>query len=118
MAGLDDILTTQKNGVVALGNIAQITKRVAGTNTSVALTASTAVSVGPARLVSVTVIVAGSAVGGVYNSATTSGAASSNQVYTIPNTVGVYPVGAELTAGLVVTPGSGQTVAVTYTPGA
>lgn len=118
MASLDDILTTQKNGVVALGNIAQINKRVAGTNTSSALTASTQVNVGPARLVSLSVIVAGSAAGGVYNSATTGGAGTGNQICAIPNTVGVFQIGAELTAGIVVTPGSGQTVAVTYTPGA
>jgi hypothetical protein len=118
MASLDDILSVQKNGVVGIGNISTILRRTAGTNSSAALTASTLVVSGPGRLVSVSVVVAGSAVGGAYNSATTAGAAAANELYAIPNVIGVYTVGMEFVNGLVITPGSSQTVAVTYTPGA
>ena len=118
MASLDDILSVQKNGVVALSNITQILKRSAGTNTSAATTADLLVVVGAGRLVSVSVIVSGSAAGGAYNAASISTAASANEMVSFSTTAGVYPVGTEFVNGLVIKPGSGQTIAVTYTPGA
>ena len=43
MASLDDILTTQKNGVVAINALNNITLGAAGTVTSVTVTAPTVV---------------------------------------------------------------------------
>lgn len=37
-----------------------------------------------------------------------------NQLCAIPNTVGTYEIGAQFSSGLYVTPGTGQSVAVTY----
>ena len=68
----------------------------------------------PRRISHVHVLVAGSTAGSVNDSATIAGAAVANQVYAIPNTVGVYIIDFPMINGIVVTPGTGQTVAVSY----
>lgn len=68
----------------------------------------------PARLIRVNVIVAGTAPGSVNDAATVAGAAAANQVFVIPNTVGSYLVDFPMLNGIVVNPGTGQTVAVSY----
>jgi hypothetical protein len=75
MATLDDILTTQKNGVVALNNISQeltaLQNRyslVTGELRSATVTSRTEIAVGSGRLVSINIIVAGSAAGLIYDS--------------------------------------------------
>jgi hypothetical protein len=74
MATLDDVLTTQKNGVIALNNIFQATKfqtgRQAGQYRSVTVTALTEVARGPGILVAFTVVVAGTVAGSIYDSIT------------------------------------------------
>lgn len=72
------------------------------------------VKVGKVRAARVSVIVAGSAAGGVFDAATTGAAATANQIFVIPNTVGIYTLDWPVNNGLVVTPGTGQTVAVSY----
>lgn len=69
---------------------------------------------GQARLVRVNVLVAGSTAGSVNDAATVAAAAASNQIFVAPNTVGSYLVDFPIMAGIVVTPGTGQTLAVTY----
>ena len=66
------------------------------------------------RISHVHVLVAGSAPGSVNDSATLAGANTTNQVYAIPNTVGIYIVDFPCMNGIVVTPGTGQTLAVSY----
>lgn len=68
----------------------------------------------PVRAVRVNVLVAGSAPGSVNDSATIAGAAAANQIFVIPNTVGSYLIDWPCFAGMVVTPGTGQTIAVCY----
>ena len=77
MATLDDILTTQKNGVVAINNINQTLTSfynkyayVAGSLRSATVTSRTQVAVGSGRLVAIVVVVKGSADGFVYDSRT------------------------------------------------
>lgn len=75
MATLDDILTTQKNGVVAINNISQFLKTAntltayyAGTTTSNGISSSAAiVSARSGRLVSISVLAGGSSAGAVYD---------------------------------------------------
>lgn len=67
-----------------------------------------------ARLMRVNVLVAGSAAGSVNDAATIAGAGANNAVFVIPNTVGSYLVDWPMAAGIVVQPGAGQTVAVSY----
>lgn len=74
MATLDDILTTQKNGVVAINNISQYLKTAnelivyyQGSSTSVGTTTSGKVISGSGRLVRISVITAGTTQGTIYN---------------------------------------------------
>lgn len=66
------------------------------------------------RITRVQVLVAGSTVGSVNDASTIAGAAAANQVFVIPNVVGSYQVDFPCLNGIVVTPGTGQTVAVSY----
>ncbi len=79
------------------------------------LTAAKLVKDAPGRLVRISVIVAGSAVGSANDVAVVANAAAANQVFVIPNTVGSYVLDWPCLAGIVVTPGTGQTIAVSYT---
>lgn len=116
MATIDDILTTQKNGVVAINNLSQIFKSYnEGEATSQTVTSSTLITVGGGRLISVTVVIAGSADGFVYNASTIAGIDATNALCASPfAAVGTYTVGAKFTNGLVVEPGTGQSINVTY----
>lgn len=111
---LSDILTMGKNIVTAINSVGQSISRGQGNITSGTLTASTLVCTGSGYLVSVSVTVAGSAAGGVYNSSTVAGAAAGNLLAIIPDTAGVVRLGQAFTNGLVITPGSGQSINVTY----
>lgn len=117
MASLDDILTTQKNAVIALGAIQKALNANIATHTTPVATGSTFVASGAGRLLRVSVLVAGSTTGFVHNSATPTGAASSNALVACPNTIGVYEANVVFNAGLVIAPGTGQSLSVTYTLG-
>ena len=121
MASLDDILTTQKNGVVAINALNQTTINQIGAVTSVTLSAPATVFVGSGRLVNFSVVEAGTAVGGIYNATSPDGldpaTPVSSQLCSIPTTAGIYPAGLVFTNGLTVHPGSGGYVNVTYSIG-
>lgn len=117
MASLDDILTTQKNGVVALNNVFQALAVLNPTATSATVTSSTLILAGKGRLLSFSVVVAGSANGTIYNAGTPTGGAAANALVATPTTLGVYPVNMIFTDGLVVAPGTGQSINVTYSQG-
>lgn len=114
MATLDDVVTVQKNGVIGLNNLSSTIAYVSGEQTSATVTGSTLIIAGAGRLVSVSVVVAGSASGLVYNAAATGLAAASNALVATPTTLGVYQAGQHFTNGLVVAPGTGQSINVTY----
>ena len=116
MATLDDGLTAGKNLVIGVNNLTQTYKFINGTQTSGVITGTTLISAGSGRVVSYNVTVAGTTTGTIYNSTTTAGAASSNALAIIQQavTTNAIQVGANFTNGLVVTPGAGQSVVVTY----
>jgi hypothetical protein len=116
-ASLGDLLTAQKNGVVAINNVSQANLRSQGTVTSATVTASTVVFNGSGYLVKYTVVVAGSASGLINNASSTVAPSATNALCATPNTVGIYPVGMVFTNGLTIVPGTGQSINVTYTPG-
>jgi hypothetical protein len=116
-ANIGDILTTQKNGVVALNNLSQSTLRGMGTQTSVTVTASTLVFNGAGYLVNFSVVVAGTGVGTINNASSTANAAASNALCATPTVVGVFKAGQVFSNGLVIIPGTGQSINVTYSPG-
>ena len=120
MASLSDILTTQKNGVVAINNIAQTFLRYIGTNTTAALSSAAVVVTGTGRLVNLSIVTAGSATGTVYNASSydpLNPPPDSQKLFTIPTTAGVYNLNLVFSQGLVFVPGTGQRVALTYSVG-
>jgi hypothetical protein len=115
-ASLSDILTAQKNGVVAINGVAQANLRGLGTQTSLTVTATTVIFVGAGYLVNFAVVVAGSSAGVIYDANNTSPAAQ-DALCAVPATVGVTKTGQLFTSGLVIVPGTGQSINVTYSPG-
>lgn len=86
-----------------------------GTNTTLDITATTVIKASPGRVYTVSVLVAGSAAGGVYDNTLTTGNTVANQIGVIPNTAGVLNFNAMPTAaGIVVVPGTGQTLAISW----
>lgn len=120
MADLNDILTTFKNAVIALNALNQTQTDLSyaqGTHTSPLATTSTLVTSGPGRAVRVSVTVAGSATGTLNDASSVGSAAAGNAIYAIPNTAGVHELGLYYTNGLVIVPGTGQSVNVTWSEG-
>lgn len=114
MASLDDILTTQKNGVVGINGLNQVFRRAQGSNTSATVTAQTLVVSGKGFLVNFSVVVAGSASGTINNAPSTAATGAANALCATPTTIGVYACGQVFTNGLVITPGTGQSINITY----
>ncbi len=117
MASLDDILTTQKNGVVAINGLTQTLQKGQGTVTSTTVSADTLVVTGKGYLVNFSVLSIGSANGTINNAQTVAGVATTNALCAIPQTLGVHTANLVFTAGLVIKVGSGQQVNVTYSLG-
>lgn len=85
-----------------------------GLSTSLNITVATVVKAKAGRVCKVSVIVAGSGAGTVNDLATTSGAAAANQLYVVPTTAGIYELNLPCVNGILIVPGSGQTLAVSY----
>ena len=123
MANLDDIVTVQKNGVIAVNALVQaldsfkaIYESFVGNTSSVGLSADTLISTNAGRLVTVSVITA-AAGGKIYDSTTVVDAADINAIYTIPNSVGAVTVNFPFFSGLVIKPASGSVVSISYSEG-
>jgi hypothetical protein len=115
MSSLSDILTAAKNIVTAINGVGQTYLKVQGALRSNTLTATTLVSSGQGRLASVSVVVAGSADAVIYDS----NAASSltNTLAVVDNVLGVTVINMPYNNGLVVVPGTGMTLVVSYSEG-
>jgi len=111
---LPNIFTAAQNIVTALNGAAQTQLRIAGTSIAPGVSAQSVVSANPGRLCVVTVIAPGSASGTIYDASTTATAVAGRRLWTIPQTAGTYPIGLPVEYGIVVTPGTGQVVAVGY----
>ena len=85
-----------------------------GFGTVLDITASTVVKASAGAIINVSVLVVGTSTGTVNDVATTAGAAVANQVAVIPEAVGTYAIGMPCATGIVVVPGTGQTLAVSY----
>lgn len=109
---LSDLLTALKNVVTALNNATLAYRQVNGISTAEALTAQTVVKTSAGRVASVSVIVAGSAPGTLYDASQPN--ITLAPIYVIPNTIGVFVVNLPTDTGLVVVPGTGQTVTVSW----
>lgn len=121
MASLDDILTTQKNGVVTLGDLVNelalfrnLYAQSVGTTAFLGSSAPTLVTIGAGRLVNVYVIVAGSAAGTIHDAASVAAATAGNTLIDTPTTTGIYQVNIPYSSGLIIQPGTGQVINITY----
>lgn len=113
-ASLADILSAAKNIVTALNSSVQTASNLAGNTNRSGLASATLVSSKPGRLVNIVVTTAGSTEGDVNDAASLSNVTTNNMIYKIPNTVGVHVIGVPTMYGIVITPGTGQVVTVTY----
>ena len=109
---LSDLLTALKNAVTGINSLAQNYLNVQGAQNFAGLTAATTVKTSAGRIANISVIVAGSATGAVYDSAATGNTAK--PLYVIPTTVGVYVVNLPASFGITIAPGSGQTVSGSF----
>jgi hypothetical protein len=112
MSSISDILTATKNIVTAINGLGQTYLQVSGTKVSTAVSAATLALVGQGRLVRVVVTTAGSAPGSIYDASVST--ATTQKVFVIANTVGVTDVSIPVNNGIVIAPGTGQVVTVSY----
>jgi hypothetical protein len=71
-------------------------------------------AIGQSRIVRVNVVVAGTTAGSVNDSATVAGAVAANEIESIPSVVGPILLDFPIFAGIVIIPGTGQVVSVSY----
>lgn len=114
MASLHDILTTQKNGVVAVNQIAENAFGVQGRKTELEISTPTVIHTGEAWVARVSVLVAG-ADGAIYDANSIASAITGKRLYIISATVGIQEVFMPVSRGIVVSPGAGQIVSVSFT---
>lgn len=116
MASLSDILTTAKNLVTSVNQLGQTYLKINGVARSATLTTTTLVTSGQGRLASISVVVAGSSACVVYDSSRAASLTSS--LAAVTNAIGVTVINMPYSNGLVVVPGTGMTVVVSYSEGA
>ena len=110
-ASLSDLLTAAKNLVTAFNGLTQAYLNVNGQTTATTITFPTIIKASAGRVVNVTVSLAGSAPGQIYDTNTLT---ATRQLYIIPTTVGLFNVNLPTSFGILVLPGTGQQVAVSY----
>lgn len=111
MADFSSILSTIQNAVQAINGVASGYTNVQGSKNTAGIATATLVKSGSGRIASVSVLVAGAA-GAIYDA--NLAAATTNKIYVIPATLGVFTVNFPLSFGLVVAPGAAQVVSVSY----
>lgn len=112
MASLSDLLTTAKNIASAINGVAQTYVSVQGARILQNITSAAVVNNAAGRLAVVTVTTAGTTTGIIYDADATG--ITTRPIYIIPNTVGVVFVNLPVVYGIVVVPGTGQAVTVSY----
>ena len=112
MSSLSDILTAAKNIVTAINGVGQIYLTIQGSQVSNAISTATLVSTGQGRLVQIAVLTAGSTSGAAYDA--TIASATTSQIVSIPNTVGIITANIPINNGIVIAPGTGQVITVSY----
>ncbi len=87
-------------------------------NSSLGITAATVVKAAPGRLGMASLIIGGSTAGAIHDCLTTSACNTTNQIAVLPPLttaqIGVLQIQSIAKVGIVVMPGTGQTVTVTY----
>lgn len=112
MASPSDILTVARQIAQALQTTTQNFLNVQGAQSKSGITIATVLKTSPGRLCTVIVTTAGSTTGIAYDAA--AAGVTTNPIFVIPNTVGVYVVNMPTNLGIAVTPGTGQVLAVSF----
>lgn len=112
MASLGEILTAAQNLVAATNGYAQAFVNVNGAQSRAGLTGATVLKPTSGRVATVAVIVAGAASGFIYDANVTTN--TTQPLFVIPMTIGVYVVNLPTNYGVTVAPGTGQTVTVSF----
>lgn len=108
-----DFLTALKNVVIAINGEVQNATNLAGAQDFFNVTGATLVKSSAGRVVNISVVVAGSANGTVYDAV--SATDTSRPIYSISHTAtGIQVVNLPVQYGLLVVAGSGMTVAGSY----
>jgi hypothetical protein len=94
--------------------VSDINLNAAGVKHALGITVATVVKALPGSLLGFTVLVAGTGNGTINDTTTIGGAATANAVCVTPQTVGSVAVNFPCTSGIVVVPGTGQTISVSY----
>lgn len=125
-ASLDDILTTQKNGVQAVNALVQalnefkdLYRSFVGTDTTNTLTSASGslVKAGAGRVVNFSISGTPTTVGYLYDAATVADALSNTPrdiICELPDTNGIYQANLFFHDGLVVVCGTGMQINITY----
>jgi hypothetical protein len=109
-----DFLTGLQNAVQAINTLAQTWSSIQGVASSPAYASDTVITIKQGRVAYVSIIAGGSAAGYIHNCQTVAAAADSNKLMLLPQTTGIYAAACNFNNGLVIKPGAGQLVSVTY----
>jgi hypothetical protein len=112
MASVTDILTSVQNVVRAISNLGTTYLRVQGYQVETGISTTTLVMNRQGRLVRIAVVTAGSTAGVAYDAKATG--ITSSPLVAIPNTVGIIDVNLPVDNGIVIAPGTGQVVTVSF----
>lgn len=115
-ASLDDILTTQKNGVVAINAYISAVNRLAGTVNAIEVSANTIIKSGAGWFASVSIINAGTTTSYFYDTNIDANIVAGNRILALVSTLalGVYQVQIPFGVGLAFAPGTGAIITVNY----
>jgi hypothetical protein len=111
---MTDVLTTHKNVVTALNGSITMALNLAGSSVAPGLKVQTLVSAAPGRVVTISVVILGTTTGSIWDANSFVSATPARLIMTIPMAVGVYKLDMPVAYGIVVTPGTGMTVAISY----
>jgi hypothetical protein len=113
-ASATDLLTALQNVVKALTAATTAYLNVNGLANTLSLSVPTVVKSSAGRVATVSVTIAGSTTGGVFDGNHLGNETASRLLFVIPNTVGVTVLNMPTSYGLLIVPGTAQAVAVSY----
>ena len=111
-ASLTTLITTLQNLVTSLNNATATYLNVNGSVNSGSIIATTVVKQSAGRVITMSILVAGTSVGVIYDSVTIG--QTTKPLALIPNETGIITVNMPASFGITVNPGSGQQVVINY----
>jgi len=118
VATTDDILTTQKNGVVGVNQLTQTwndyLRAEHGTSVSKCVDAATVITQGSGYVITASVVEKGTKSGFLYDAATVETPKDEDRLMAFKQDEGAFLAGFKFKNGLLVIPGDGQAITITY----